>query len=48
MCGICEECDSKTSVKSIEVESGAPHVSPGEASMSDAMRLSRRVRKGFY
>jgi len=44
VCSIYEDCGRKTWVKSIEIESGAA----GEASVSDAKRLYRRVGRGFY
>ena len=48
MCSIYEHCGRKTCVKAIEIESGASHPPAGEASVSDAQRLYRRVGRGFY
>jgi len=48
MCSIYEDCGRKTWVKSIEIESGPSDPPAGEASVSDAKRLYRRVGRGFY
>jgi hypothetical protein len=48
VCSIYKHCGRKTCVKSIEIESGASHPPAGEASVSNAKRLYRRVGRGFY